>query len=308
MKPLLTIFIEISFIPRILFVALLLLIGCINRTERKTAVKTTLNGANETAENNSYADSLTAISKNMLQKNKRYGVYQFESFDLIFYGFKGYDHGRNGFFYDLMDPQSHYLNPTIRVVKSTTADAPYKEFALVLRDTVSIMENNHHDEYLFGDHQIVSKLDKYYDMLEHVTAQVIPKNKKDRFKLSVAYRYEFYEGNVNYSIKGISPYESLGDSSKTFYPLFPGNKYNESVRDEYRPPFFSYMVKKHGIRLVEESLEEVEYGPVKIIFSKEGHLLRYVCDQVILKIERLRDHKVMETKYIVVELDLRSGC
>lgn len=139
--------------------------------------------------------------------------------------------------------------------------------------------------------------------------QIAPKNKKDKFRISYAYHEiisELYQREKHNDIdwdewaknsvhwEGQSDYKTLKDSVKYFFWL------PEADYEGYEK------IRERKLNLRDTSvIEDGEYSTEATLVYKEKPCTHFL-ESLILKIERIRSRKVLETKYI--KIILSYGC
>jgi hypothetical protein len=141
--------------------------------------------------------------------------------------------------------------------------------------------------------------------------QCIPKNKSDQFIVSLAYGQHIYEVKDPASHKlvqsdksvhwqELTTYQILPDTGGVFLPTFYDNL-QKGEEDAYR----TTMGKKH--RLKDTSMYFTGEYDVHVDYVYKDKYFRFELGDFYLRIQRLSDGKVKETRYIIISQN-ESGC
>ncbi|HSY60964.1 MAG TPA: SH3 domain-containing protein [Cytophaga sp.] len=141
--------------------------------------------------------------------------------------------------------------------------------------------------------------------------QCIPKNKTDQFIVSLAYGQFIYEVKDPASNKlvqsdkflhweELTPYQILPDTGGIFLPVFYDNL-RKGEEELYR----KMMGKKH--RLKDTSMVIPSEYDIYVNYVYKNHYFCYSLGDLYLRVQRLSDGKVKETRYIIISQN-EGGC
>lgn len=150
-----------------------------------------------------------------------------------------------------------------------------------------------------------------YDVVKQI--RFVPKNKTDRFIVSLAYGQHIYEV-TNYTKpkdqwkstnnllhwEELTPYQILPDTGGVFMPIFYYN-----LREGEEVLYRTMMAKKHHLK--DTSMVIPREYPVDVYYVYKNRYFSYSLGSFYLRIQRLVDGKVKETRYIVIEQN-ETGC
>lgn len=280
---------------------LLLCIGC-HKVRKHSAVADII--ADTTANSN---DTIVYESKEDSISYKDTYL-RFPEFDLILHKFYGY--------YVNSEDNTLVGDYGVDLVKDSLTDT---ELLVARRDTVKLSED----------------LD---ERLNKTLLQLVPKNKDDRFKLSMAYvghLWEYYDSilyagdmeryeKVYHNVRETTKYVKLTDSAQLYFRATPhtadmvpvvvknGKMVMErsttdaemKAEEQYYTKELDKIKRKYKLRdtLVEYPGEYTYYGNL----TGNKRIYGYEYESYIIKIERYRKKKLIETKYVVVSI--MYGC
>lgn len=244
---------------------------------------------------------------------------RFESFTLVIHDFKGYTTETDeitgerkyygiGEFADAYDLNQGRLND------NEIEEDGYIETIIALKDTLHLTES------LVGggnDNKINKTL-----------FQIIPKTENENYKISFCYLtslYEMFQDQRSYSEteleelyktrffkKENTDFVSISDSSKFYFPLTLVSDHNEQAWYTNGTMTKSFYDKELNRIKNKYSLSDTlilfsgEGGASYATLTKDKRIFGYDTYAYLLKIDRLNDKKIIETKYIVIYI--AYGC
>ncbi len=147
-----------------------------------------------------------------------------------------------------------------------------------------------------------------YDVVKQI--RCVPKNNKDQFIISLAYGQKIYEildpvrpkvqRQPHLHWEELTPYKILPDTGGVFLPTYYNNLQNEE-EDLYK----SSMSKKHHLKDTIIMITATHSSNVDYVYN--NWYFRYSLGSFYLRIQRISDGKIKETRYIIISQN-ESGC
>lgn len=245
---------------------------------------------------------------------------RFKNFTLVIHDFKGYIIGYNSEWEDEIGERTYWgqfgggsdLEQAI-LNDNEIENEDYKETLISLKDTLHLSES-----LVMGGND--NKINK-------TLFQIIPKIDGENYQISFCYLTSLYEMFQYRNLSEIefeklyknrffkeesTDYFSIKDSSKFYFPLTLLADHNEQAwytNGTMSKSFYDTEIKriKNKYSLSDTLIEfSGEGGSSYATLTKDKKIFGYDTFAYLLKINRLKDKKILETKYIVIYI--AYGC